>query len=66
MSKEIKLDALTDAIFEAERFIRKAEYARDRIYNDEYAHFGCREMASAKRASMDLTRALAVVRNPYK
>jgi hypothetical protein len=53
---------LTDAIQEAERFIKKAELARERLINDEYAWAGTKETAAAKRASMDLTRELVNVR----
>ena len=62
---ENKVDILNDAIIEAQRFIDKANEAKERLINDRYASFGCKEMAAAKRASMDLTRALVAVRNPY-
>jgi len=61
-----KKEALNNAIAEAERFIKKAELAKKRLCNDEYAHFRCKEMAAAKRASADLTSALVFVRNPYR
>ena len=54
--------ALTDAIIEAERFIKKAELAKERLINDDYAWAGTKETGAAKRASMDLTRALVGVR----
>lgn len=58
--------ALMEAMTEAERFISKAKVAYSKLRTDEYAHFGCKETAAAKRASMDLTRALVAVRNPYR
>lgn len=62
---ENKVDILNDAIIEAQRFIDKANKAKERLINDRYASFACKEMAAAKRASMDLTRSLVAVRNPY-
>ena len=55
-------DTLLLAIFEAKRFIAKANAAVRRLKEDEYAHFGSKETAAAKRASMDLSRALTEVR----
>lgn len=67
MGDENKVDILVDAIFEAQRFIDKANAAKERLIDDRYAHIsGCKEMGAAKRASMDLTRALVAVRNPYR
>ena len=54
--------ALTDAIAEADRFIKKAELARERLIDDQYAWSGTKETGAAKRASMDLTRVLVTVR----
>lgn len=52
------------ALLEARRFVFKAEKARHEIAADNsYANV---HQAAAKRASMDLTRALADLRrNPY-
>lgn len=47
---------------EAERFIGAADSALRRLSQDGYAHFGCKETAACKRASMDLTRSLVNVR----
>lgn len=58
--------ALMDAMNEAQRFISKAKVAYGKLCSDEYAYFGCKETAAAKRASMDLTRALVAVRNPHR
>jgi len=50
-------------IDEAERFIDKAVKAQEEIEKDEYSVWvGNRHTAAAKRASMDLTRALADLR----
>ena len=49
------------AITEAERFLEKARAARSDL--DSY---GNAKTAAAKRASMDLTRALAVFRRGYQ
>ena len=57
------LEALETAITEAKRFLSKAADAKRRIKKDTYwAMMGCTETAAAKRASMDLTRALAAMR----
>lgn len=54
-----------EIIAEAERFIQKAKVARDAIKNrEEKWHTYPKETAAAKRASMDLTRALAEFRRP--
>jgi hypothetical protein len=55
-------DKLETAIQEAERFLIFAERALDRLNSDKYAQFGTKETAAARRASMDLTRALAQLR----
>jgi len=55
-------DSLLLAIFEAKRFIAKANAAVQKLESDKYAHFGSKETAAAKRASMDLSRALTEVR----
>ena len=56
---------LKRAIAEAQRFIAVAKaikVAKDRKPDDYF--FGSKETAAAKRASMDLTRALAEMRRP--
>jgi hypothetical protein len=59
-------DALAYAISEAERFLRAARKARASIvmksYGEEFANNTV--TAAAKRASMDLTRALSAMRKP--
>jgi len=58
------LETLNTAIAEAKRFIKRAEAAKKRNYkgNGEYVLWFSKESAAAKRASMDLTRALAELR----
>lgn len=62
MIDQHKVDTYCDAVYEAKRFIKKAEEAIKVLVDDEYATFGCKETAAAKRSSMDLTRALAQLR----
>lgn len=51
------------AISEAKRFIKAAEAAHKRITAEKLVTItGCKETAAAKRASMDLSRALADLR----
>ena len=57
-------EALNESITEAERFIKAAKAARARLLLDKYANFGCKQTGAAKRASLDLTRSLARLRNP--
>jgi len=56
---------LRKAIDEAKRFIDKAEDAISALDAQEY-RTPSKHVAAAKRASMDLTRALAYVRNQNK
>ena len=56
------LENLKQAKEEAERFIKKAEVAINHLETDEWAAYRSIHVASAKRASMDLTRALVFVR----
>ena len=57
-----KYNKFYNAVVEAERFIRKAKEAMDRLSNDKHLYASSKETAAAKRASMDLTRALVDVR----
>lgn len=60
-----KIDKLQDAINEAHRFLDKANTAKARLIAEKSQQYGCystKEMASAKRASMDLTRSLSELR----
>ena len=56
-----KRERLLNAIYEANRFIGKAQLAADKIEQDD----GCSGpvYAAAKRSSMDLTRSLALLRS---
>ena len=59
----ITYEKLGATIIEAERFISAAKLARKRLRDDPYAPItGCKETGAARRASMDLTRALAELR----
>jgi hypothetical protein len=60
---ENKIENLNKAILEAERFIEKAELAVIAIERDGNYQYSFKDLASAKRASMDLTRALVSVRS---
>ena len=54
---------LTIAIKEAKRFVSVAESALGKIKEDSLLQItGCKETGAARRASMDLTRALAELR----
>ena len=59
-----KREQLEAAIIEAQRFVKvasKAVYTINQLENDS-AKASCKEVAAAKRASMDLTRQLVGVR----
>lgn len=60
----MKTDDIETAISEARRFIVRAERALNDLNAVEYAWNGTPATAACKRASMDLTRALADMRNP--
>lgn len=51
-----KLEA---AIKEAERFIERAKKAQEHLDSDKWASYRSIHVASAKRSSMDLSRALS-------
>lgn len=56
---------LNKAIREAQRFIRTAKEAKERLEADRYASItGSAETGAAKRASMDLSRSLVELRRP--
>lgn len=57
-------ETLDKAIAEARRFIKAAEAARPAFKEREWGGGGTKESAAARRASMDLTRALADLRRP--
>ena len=54
-------DTLRDAVIEAERFIKAANQV---TWHGLYGEVSHKEAAAAKRASLDLTRALAKMRKP--
>ncbi len=61
----MNVDKLKKAINEATRFQKAAKAALARLEWDRTAYIsGSTETAAAKRASMDLTRALAEMRKP--
>ena len=54
---------LASAVAEAHRFLKFAKAAEERILADQYALIsGSPETGAVRRASMDLTRALAKMR----
>lgn len=55
---------LTVAELAARRFLARADDMRVKLKDDEHAWMGCPESGALRRASMDLTRALAVLRKP--
>jgi len=60
---DMRISKVDIAIKEAQRFIAKASEAHNRIVDDSMAEIsGSKETAAARRASMDLTRALADMR----
>ena len=63
-SARSKATALIVAVGEAERFIARAKAAVKELETDWTADFSSKEVAAAKRASMDLTRSLVGVRRP--
>jgi len=62
----MNLKKLETAVAEAKRFLVKAQAAKKRIQKEgKYAEYTpTKETAAARRASMDLTRALAELRKP--
>ena len=57
-----KLDEIEDAINEAVRFIQKARAAHASLKTEVESFYRSSSYAAAKRASLDLTRALAKMR----
>ena len=58
----MKPEALVHVVHLAQVFINKAQAVIERAKTDSFAKYGCKQTAAAKRASMDLTRALAEMR----
>lgn len=57
-----KLEEIEDAINEAVRFIQKARAAHGALKSEVESFYHSPAYASAKRASLDLTRSLAKMR----
>ena len=59
----MKAELLNEAIKEAERFLKKAKTCKTSSEEYKYGtHFNSKDAAATKRSSMDLTRALARLR----
>jgi len=58
----VNLDKILDAEKEAKLFLEKSKIAKKRAQNDKYFFFGCKESASLKRQSMELSNALIELR----
>ena len=59
--EEKRIELLENSIYEARRFIKKAESAI-KAYKNGADTFRCAENASAKRASLDLSESLIKLR----
>jgi len=55
---------LGDAIDEARRFLRLAQALAAATKKDQFLPAASKDTAAVKRASMDLTRALSIMRRP--
>jgi hypothetical protein len=64
MNDQLIMDIDT-AMLEARRFIQRAS-AWKKVLKRQSAIYPSKEGGSAKRASMDLTRALVYIRNPRR
>lgn len=62
-SKAVVLNRLQIATEEARRFIARAEAAKAQLSTTEH-YYSSKPYASAKRASLDLSNALAAMRKP--
>lgn len=60
----MNLEKILAAEKEATRFLERAKAARERAKNDHFFFFGCKESASLKRQSMELSNALVALRKP--
>ena len=60
----MNIDCIIEAMEQAHEFLAAARLAERRLKDDKFAHFGSKETAACRRASMDLTRALAKLRKP--
>ena len=61
----MNINRINQAREEAKRFLRAADAVRDRLQSDNLVLIsGSKEGGACRRASMDLTRALANLRKP--
>jgi hypothetical protein len=58
----MNVDTLREAVKETERFLRAVKALKTAADGDFGMWFGCKESGTVRRASMDLTRALAQLR----
>ena len=58
----ITKEKLDDVMLECSRLLDRAREAKARLEKDKWAYWGCKETGAVRRASMDLTRALAELR----
>jgi hypothetical protein len=59
----ITISKIDTVIKESKRFIATAMAAKERLKNDTYAKYGCKETGAVRRASMDLSRILVSMRD---
>ena len=64
MYNQAKITKIENAMVEAVRFLNTAKDWKIRLKNVPGSQFGSIEGGACKRASMDLTRSLAVLRKP--
>ena len=57
-----KIRLIKAAMAEADQFIDRAHLLFDRLNEDTWARYQCKESAALRRKSMDLTRALTEYR----
>jgi len=60
----VTLEKLSDAISEAERFIKKARDAESTLLAIPSYKCGCKDTGAVKRASLDLCASLVELRKP--
>ena len=62
--KMVTLEKLKEARIETKRFLMAIEEAMSKLNKNRIYEYGCRETATVKRASMDLSNALVKLRKP--
>lgn len=60
----MNIETLNEAIFEAQRFLKRAQKVQELQKVEGRIFFGSKETAAVKRASMDLSRTLTNIRKP--